>query len=256
MHEQEKPVEVKIEAFRYQVEQQANRVAQLGQWPPYMQAKESLLARIPKQGDTNAPGFDAGLACALDKIPRDKQELAARLHGAYTPEAVAQIVREIEEKDSESQTIWWLAACSVCSEGGIDQTAFVEQLRTFDDLARDAQKRLEAATAEYEHQQTLVRFDSEFGNDIPFGDVDGCMQAAYMQGYPFAVQRHDGYGLYFVGTFNPTLGIPDDFTWSKEVDDDGRAKSGPVFGSKQFIKCANAEEVQRVLTYVKDTFSS
>jgi hypothetical protein len=253
MREKEQPLEVQIEALRGIVATEANRVAQLGQWPPYMQAKESLLARIPKQGDTNAPGFDAGLACALDKIPRDKQELAARLHGAYTPEAVAQIVREIGEKDPESQTIWWLAACSVCSEGGIDQTAFVEQLRTFDDLASDAQKRLEAATAEYEHQQTLVRFDSEFGDDIPFGDVDGCMQAAYMQGYPFAVQRHDGYGLYFVGTYYPTLGIPDDFPWSNEVDDDGRAKSGPVFGSKQFIKCATAEEVRAILDIVRQT---
>jgi hypothetical protein len=253
MREQEKPIELQIEEFRYIVEQQADRVAQLGQWPVWMNGKESLLARIPKQGDTNAPGFDAGLACALDKIPRDKQELAARLHAAYTPEAVAQIVREIEQKDPESQTIWWLAACSVCNEGGIDQTAFIEQLRTFDDLASDEQKRLEAATAEYEQKKTLVRFDSEFGLDVPYGDVDGCLSSAYMQGYPFAVQRHDGYGLYFVGTYYPTLGIPDDFPWSNEVDDDGRAKSGPVFGSKQFIKCATAEEVRAILDIVRQT---
>jgi hypothetical protein len=57
--------------------------------------------------------------------------------------------------------------------------------------------------------------------------------------------------VFFVGTYLPSLGIPDDFNWSSETDDDGQLKSGPVHGSKQFIICANEQEVIEVISIAR-----
>jgi len=99
---------------------EATRVADVGDWPEWMKstAKESLLSRVPTV-DSKASGFDAGIACTLDLIPRSKQVLSAALHAAYTPDKVAQVIKEMENIDADSETVWWLAACSVCDEGGV-----------------------------------------------------------------------------------------------------------------------------------------
>ncbi len=112
-------IKMEVAKIRTAVEANAKRVAELGEWPDYIEPG-SLLERIPQEGGTKAPGFDAGIACATDMIPRDKQELAARLHANYTKEAVMQVRKEVAEKDPDSQTAWWLAACSLCKEGEID----------------------------------------------------------------------------------------------------------------------------------------
>jgi hypothetical protein len=253
MMDQERPIEIQVEALRSRVAANAARVRELGHWPAWVSA-DSLAERVPQIGDTKAAGFDAGVACALDLIPRNKQELSASLHGAYTPEVVTRVLREIENLDPESETAWWLAACNICKEGGIDQTAFLQQIEDFKKLAENPEDRAKAARSEYEAMTSRFTVASEFGEDVPFGTEDGCMQGAYLKGYPFAVQWAENYGVFFIGTFHESLGL-EDFPWSEEKDEKGRAKSGPVWGSKQFIKCATKDELKAALVIVKNKFA-
>lgn len=237
--------EQKLEAIRKTVEENAQRVAELGQWPSYIQPG-SLLERIPQEGDKKASGFDAGIACSMDLIPKDKQELSAKLHANYSKEAVMQVRKEVAEHNPDSQAAWWLAACSICKEGEIDIQGFLQQIEDFKKLAADEQAREVAAEKTFEemtHSFTLK-------DGIPFGDKDGCIQGAYIAGYSFGTQFAENYGIYFIGTYEGTLGL-EDFKWSEEKDEKGRPKSGPVFGSKQFVKCVNEDELRRALEVVK-----
>ncbi len=232
-----------------QVEASALRVKQLGNWPAWV-SEASLAQRIPKTGDANAPGFDAGIACALNLIQQEKQRLAATLHAAYTPEAVEQVRQELAALDPESETCWWLSACSICEEGGITQEKFLQQINTFKTLAADPEKRKEAAKKQFEKMAHSFSLSSEFGEDVPYGTEDGCIQAAYISGHPFGVHYTASYGIYFIGTYKESLGL-ENFSWSDETDESNRAKSGPVFGSRQFVKCANKEELKKALEMVK-----
>lgn len=226
----------------------ASRLSELGSWPAYIDAEESLISRIPGELG-NAPGFDAGIACALDLIPRDKQRLSAILHAAYTEDAVEQVRREVELSDdqfAESETCWWLAACSVCEEGGIDAEAFDAQIARFKALAEDPSARVAAVRAEYAKMSQL------FGliDGVPVAKADGGMQGAYIAGYDWAVQPAPQFGLFFIGTFRESLGL-EDFAWSDRVDDQGRPLSGPVHGSRQFVKASSFDELARVVELVK-----
>lgn len=234
-----------LEEIKEIVAKNASRVATLGQWPAYI-SPESLVERIPKNKVDKAPGFDAGLACALDLIPRDKQELSAKLHANYSKEAVMQIRQEIAQANADSQTMWWLSACSVCNEGEIDQDKFFQQIEDFKKLSKNKEERFSQAMAEY--AKMTASFVLQDG--VPFGTKDGCIQGAYIAGFPFGTQFADNFGIYFIGTFEESLGL-EDFPWSKEKDDQGRDKSGPVFGSRQFVKCANKQEFERAVAIVK-----
>lgn len=250
LHEQnELIINERILEISKTVVRETPRIRKLGSWPLWM-TDESLIERIPKIGDKQASGFDAGIASALDLFPRDKQILSAILHGAYTPEAIEQVRKEIQQSDPDSETYWWLTACSVCAEGEVNQEKFLHQIEMFKKLASDPEQRLRVAKDEYEKMTHTFSCDTEFGVGVPFGTKDGCMQGAYIAGFPFAVQFADQYGLYFIGTHLPTLGL-EDFQWSDAKDEKGRAKSGPVFGSKQFVKCANKEEAFSAIETVK-----
>jgi hypothetical protein len=227
----------------------ASRIAELGSWPSYIDAETSLVSRVP-EGEAKAPGFDAGIACALDMIPRDKQKLSAILHAAYTEAAVEQVRREVELADTEfaqSETCWWLSACAVCDEGGIDVELFEAQVVRFGNLSLDAVARVKAARAEYAKMSQL------FGliDGVPVAKADGGMQGAYIAGYDWAVQPAPQYGLFFVGTFRQSLGL-EEFEWSAKVDDQGRPMSGPVHGSRQFVKASSFDELARVVAKVRE----
>jgi len=248
----EAPKEVRIAAILEQVRNNASRIKELGQWPAHIQ-EDSLAERIPKQGGQNAPGFDAGIACALDLIARDKQRLSAIFHGAYTPEAVQQVREELKNDDPNSETVWWLAACSICDEDrGVDQDSFLKQINDFETLQADPKKRAEAAKSEFKKMSTKFSISEELGG-VPYGTVDGCMQGAYLAGYLYATSFNEKYGLYFIGTYEASLGL-EDFKWSEEKDGKGKAKSGPVWGSNQFVKCATKEELLEALKIVKGKF--
>lgn len=245
-------VDTEVRKIITQIYVSAFRVKELGKWPKWVEER-SLVERVPRLDDTNAPGFDAGIACALDLIPREKQKLAAILHAAYTLEAVEQIRKEMKDLDFDSETCWWLTACSVCSEGGISQNQFLQQIENFKELASDPQKRKEIAQKEFNNMTSSFYFIPELGNNVPYGTKDGCMQGAYVAGHSFAVNYSEKYGLYFLGTYHLSLGL-ENFAWSDEKDEKGRLKSGPVFGSKQFVKCANMGELKRALKIVEPLF--
>lgn len=228
------------------VKQNAARVAALGNWPSWIKAEDSLVTRIPRDNGT-APGFDAGIACALELIPRDKQKLAATLHAAYTPEAVEQVRRESVDMDPDSETCWWLAACAVCREGEIDAKAFFNQLEVFHTIAEMPDLRKKMARIALEEMSSTFE-TSSYG--VPFGTKDGCMQGAYVAGHDFATQYAESYGIYFIGTFLPSLGL-ETFPWSDEKDAQGRPKSGPVHGSTQFVKCFDEDEFRKALAVVR-----
>lgn len=248
----QKVSEMHLEKIRRLAEVEAGRVAKLGEWPKYKMpyAGKSIAGRIPRPDDENAQGFDAGLACALNMIPRGKQRLSAVLHGNYTPEAVDQVRREVGvlDQNPDSETAWWLAACNCCTEDGINPERFKEQLRRFEELSADEKARLVAAKAEYGKMTSTFTTD-QYG--FPFGTVDGCIQGAYLASYLAGAWYNPEDGSYFIGTYSPSsLGL-DGFKWSEEVDEKGDPKSGPVHGSRQFVKCANEEEFKRAVEVVK-----
>ena len=239
------------EYYRQNVLANASRVAELGNWPEWIDPN-SLAERIPSESKSGAGGFDAGVACALGLIPEDKQKLAATLHAAYTPEAVAQLRTELEDLNPDSETAWWLAACSVCEEGSVDVEKFIAQIADFKDLCKPENIREFLNAAKKAEREMLDTFyeDERFGEGVPFGTKDGCMQGAYLAGHPFAVMYSEEYEIYFIGTFHPSLGL-ENFEWSSEKDEEGRDLSGPVFGSKQFVKCKDLDEALRAIEYVK-----
>lgn len=245
----EQSAELNIDKIREVVRENAERIAKLGKWPEYI-PPESILERIPEEGQKTASGFDAGIACSLDLIPREKQGLSATLHANYSKEAVIQVREEFAKKNPDSATTWWLAASSLCEEGEVDEEKFIKQIKDFEELVNDAEKREKEAEKEFEK----ITAAYELRDGVPYGEKDGCIQGAYIDGYSFGVQFSKEYGIYFIGTYEESLGL-ENFDWSDEKDEDGRDKSGPVFGSKQFVKCANEDELKRALNVVKEKLS-
>ena len=232
------------------VAREAERVAELGLWPEYIESS-MLCERVP-WGHIPGPGFDAGIACALDLIPRDRQRLSATLHAAYTPEAVDQVRRETKRAiDPDSESAWWLAACNVCREGRLTEADFEAQLRGFEVLRNSPFLRREAAVDELSrmYQRFRVRDDG-----VAYSTVDGGMQGAYLAGHEVAVMHAPDEDLYFIGTYTESLGL-DGFEWGSELDDLDRPRSGPVHGSRQFVKCHDATELEAALAIVKERFA-
>ena len=226
------------EGIKASVEDAYPRLKSLGSWPDYIQST-TLTNRIPSPTEVGQGGFDAGIACALDLIPRDKQRLAAILHAAYTPEAIQQI-RDEREHLEDTETMWWAGACFICDEGPVDWDRFQEQLQDFKELATKPNKMVAAAKDEIDMMTSAY----ELQNGIPFAKRDGGTIGAYIDGYEMGVAWSEGYGIYFISTYKPTLGL-EDFEWDNEPGP--TSNSGPVHGSKQYVKASNEIELNRVL---------
>ncbi|QQR60350.1 hypothetical protein IPH19_02950 [Candidatus Uhrbacteria bacterium] len=244
-----------LDFLREQVRLSVPRIAGLGGWPVYIDGERSLVSRVPTMLDT-APGFDAGIACALNMIPAEKQTLSATLHAAYTEAAVEQVRSEFYlglgseasiKMDAESETCWWLAACSICKEGGIDNESFARQLHAFRALAQNPPMRIAAA------YDTLLSMRKNFTlvDGIPFVIRDGGLQGAYISGYDWGVQYNEVYGIFFIGTFRPSLGL-ENFPFSDRKDAEGRPMSGPVHGSRQFVKASSFKELEAATRFVRE----
>ena len=233
-----------LDALRDHVRQAVPRIRELGNWPAYIDGERALVSRVPSMLD-QAPGFDAGIACALDMIPRDQQKLAATLHAAYTVAAVDQVRRESLEMDPESETCWWLAASSVCIEGHASYDTFLRQLKTFDLLAKSPLQRLTSAIKAFDE----MRKNFKLIDGIPFVIKDGGLQGAYVAGYDWGVQYAEVYGLFFLGTFRESLGL-ESFPFSDRKNDQGRPMSGPVNGSKQYVKVSSFKELEAATRFV------
>lgn len=234
-----------LDFVREGVRKAVPRIAELGAWPAHIDGEQSLVSRVPAMLET-ASGFDAGIACALDMIPRDKQKLAATLHAAYTEAAVEQVRREGEELDPDSETTWWLAASGICEEGNIGHDAFLDQLHAFRALAGDKFERTRVAG------RTLAAMRRSFVlmDGIPFVVKDGGLQGAYISGYDWGVQYLESAGLFFIGTFRDSLGL-ESFPFSDRTDGQGRPMSGPVHGSKQFVKVSSFKELEAATRFVR-----
>jgi hypothetical protein len=235
-----------LDWLRQAVAQGAERVALLGEWPANIDAEKTLVGRVPLPGRT-AAGFDAGLACALDLIPRSNQRMAAALHANISVGLMRQAAREAARvnDDPGSATAWWLAACSICCETGVDAVEFIQQLTDFIGLCRLPKARSSAAVEEY--QAMLNSFSLSKG--YPYGERDGCMLGAYLAGYPVATEFAPNTGAYFIGTQLPDLGLAE-FSWSCSPQDDPSCRSGPVAGSAQYVRCADAAEFEAALIEV------
>ncbi len=228
-----------LSKIRKAVSANAARVKALGNWPEYIDEVASLVERIPTSRTKFAPGFDAGIACALNLIPENKQALSATLHANYTIDAVNQVRRESAKLKVDSETCWWLAACSVCDEGCTGRDV-LNQIGWFNQLCVRSDLRKSHAL------DTLQEMNESFKviDDVPFAVKDGGMQGAYINGHKFAVGAGDG--VWFVGTYLDSLGIPSKFKWGPDSK-----LSGPIHGSKQFVKCANLTELNKVISYAK-----
>lgn len=249
-----------LEEIRAQAKSEASRIAEIGQWPDWAKpsAEGSITERIPQSGKT-APGFDAGLACALDLIPREKQALAAALHAHYSAESVRQILREAAVMDPDSETTWWLTGCSACNEDEpIDEERFRAQIRSFAEASATPEGRVAAAKSAYEDMTGPKMFSLEkYG--VPYGEHDGCIQAAYIKGYPFGTSWNDEYKMFEISTYEDSVGDFTDFPWKNPDTKDANGKtvlgtSGPIWGSRQRVKCADEEEFLRALEIVKMKF--
>lgn len=242
-----------LEKIRASVQGNASRIKSQGKWADRIDPDRALVQRIPEK-DTSAPGFDAGIACALDLIPREKQGIASELHSNYTPQNVAKVDREIRAGiPAESETCYWLAASSLCIEGNVNARTFVNQVRAAKTLLSSPEQRQAAAKEMWRAMDNAFEVDKTIvpGMDVAFSRKDGGMQSAYIKGYPVAVQHASKLGLWFIGTYHPSLGL-ESFEWSKETDDGGRPKSGAL--SPQFVKCASKEELTRALKAIKEHF--
>ena len=237
------------------VKEECTSLAKLGEWPEWI-PPESILNHIPKAGQT-ASGFDAGIACCLGMIPRNRQRLSAVMHAAITEQAVMQVRAEAETLDPDSETTWWLAACSVCQEGGVTQAQFMKQINEFRTLVENPEARVEAAHKMLKQMQgsfEMVNLDPELPwAKYALGDTDGCIHAAYFQGHQFGVCWAEKYEIYFIGTYEESLGL-ENFKWSDPDQKDHQGKSGPVNKSKQFVKCMDVDELEEALHVVFSKF--
>jgi hypothetical protein len=264
-----------LEDVRNMVVANCDRVAKVGNWPAHIPVL-SLAERVPSS-DERAPGFDAGIACALGLIPTDRQALSCKLHAAYTEEAVAQVRQEIvklrqwyrnsswDDTGRDSETMWWLLACSFCTEKQTPDE-FLEAVEQFAFYARTVKQE---KTADGPACRALNEYDKMsdsylVAGGVPVATKDGGMQAAYIHGHDLAIQPAnfgDDQGLWFVGTYKECgLGL-EDFEWdaghgstrryisSGEIDPKGN--SGPVHGSKQFVKTGSLWELERVVSVAR-----
>jgi hypothetical protein len=227
----------------------AKRVSEsCADWPDWANP-DDVLQRIPG-ADKLGAGLDAMLACCLWLVPEEAWSLSAGLHVNWNYERVSLIRAAIAENlPPDHPATWWAAMCSICKEGEVDQAYFLRQVAHAHMLRTNPVARREAADGE------LVRMQEEMYSvtpgGYPQGAEDGCLQGMYIAGYDWGV--HDArevYGIFFIGTCRESLGL-EDFEWGTEQDDQGRDKSGPVFGSPQFVKCVDEAELQRALLVVQ-----
>lgn len=236
--------------LRKQVEERGPGVAAIGCWPENIDP-HCLQVRIPEPGQANAPGFDAGVACALGLIPSERQRLSAQLHANYTKAAIQQVRRELDNPVADSEAVWWLAACSVCQEGGIDEAGFLRQLAQFLELVVAPARRLSAAL---DFLAALKRSYS-VRDGIPYGEEDAAIIAAYLDGHSFGTLYNPAQQCFYIGTYEETLGL-EDFPWAGGTGPDGEPLSGPMFGSRQFIRCGTREEYDRAARLVARRFAA
>ena len=237
-----------MKKWREVVEREAERVARLGAWPAWVDPS-GLVERLPSPGAVGRGGFDAGVACALDLIPRDRQTLSATLHASYSPAVVERLRADIAQGfGPDSEICWWLAACRVCTEGDATEQSFTEQVDDFTWLANSPEARFDAALECLDDMLGAYELVGLGGAQVAVALRDGGMQGAYLAGHDLCASYDEIHDLYFLGTFHASLGL-ENFAWKEPGDpaatdvESRRGRSGPVHGSRQYVKCADVIEL-------------
>ena len=163
--------------------------------------------------------------------------------------SIEQIKIEAVKMLPHTETCWWLAASSIVSHEFVDQYKFMNQIADFELLINDPILRRDVAIEMY--NSMIGSFKLIDG--VPFAIKNRGLQGAYLAGHSFAVQYEEGEGMFFLGTYMPSLGL-ESFEWADIFDDAGSPINGPVFGSKQYIKTPSFKELTRILTIILDKF--
>ena len=258
------------QVHRNTVEMNIGRVAQLGKWggTPSDHAR-SLLSRIPKGGvdedgvEFLGSGFDGGVAVALGLTKVDGNEfgrLSASLHVDQTELDYAQVRKEIKEikgGNFKNDTAMWLIACTVCNERGVTSEGFWFQVQKFTDLreglfSSDSDGQATQVQAIVLDEVANMRSAYDVMDDgVVWANDDSGIVGAYIDGYKFAVFPMAG--LFFIGSYLPSLGL-EEFQWgtsTEEINGTKIAKSGPIHGQQNFVKCASMEELSDALKVIK-----
>ncbi|MBU1534786.1 hypothetical protein KKF84_05670, partial [Myxococcota bacterium] len=204
-----------IETIVERINAAVERIAETGNWPEIIDRRGTLLKRIPQEG-AKAAGFDAGIAAALDLIPRDKQKLISTLHAAYSSQAVEQIREESQKMLPHTETCWWLAASSIVTHGSVDEYKFMDQIADFELLRNDPLLRRDVAIEMF----TTMIESFKLVHGIPFSIRSRGLQGAYLAGFRFAVQYEEEEGVFYIGTYKESLGL-EEFPWLELHDAQG-----------------------------------
>jgi hypothetical protein len=237
-----------IEEIRKKIKNNMYEIAKKGNWDSSIDVESSLLRRVPTK-ELLASGFDAGIAAALDLIPKDSQKLVCTLHASYSEECINQIRKEVENISLNSEACWWLAACSIRVDGKVNINEFLQQISDFSLLQDDPILRRDVAIEMMQKMKGAYHLVDK----IPFAIKRYGMQGAYLDGYRLAVQYEPNSGNFFIGTYEKSLNL-EDFKWNLVFDKNNKSLNGPVFGSKQYVKTYSFEELGHLITHLNSHF--
>jgi hypothetical protein len=210
--------------------------------------------RIPLEIETPAPGFDAAIGCLLGFVPEEHIVDIMRFHtGQYDQDLINKMKTEVDlllsgelpENIDSCSTFWWLAMSSLCKDGYTTTETFYNQYHTASMLSASLEMRYDAA--HHCATQLTNSFQIDEKTSLPFGTIDGCLQASYLAGYEVATMYAEKYDLYFLGTYVPGKfdRIIKLFQFSEAKDDSGKTKSGVI--NSTFLKFENYTEMQSAI---------
>ncbi|MDC0357311.1 hypothetical protein OAO01_00715 [Oligoflexia bacterium] len=240
--------------FLRQVDQHAVEFAKLTGIQDYN--SQSLKYRVPVEGGKSA-GLDAGLFAISRMIPEHAREFSARMHANHTPELIDYARTNLQNLDHkrDAPITWWLAACSVVKPG-VDRYGLVNQVIDFHILRTDLEKRVAAAKATKARFLQSVETEEIAGVECPIGTNPDTHLRAYLAGHRYAVLHATGIGLYYIGTYESSLGLEDHGDkFSNKTDEQDRPLSGFVGGNPKLAKCCDRNELEIILPIVAAHFS-
>jgi|GEM_PF-5602519 len=277
------PADIYCAYCRQAAETNNAEIKRLGAWRNNI-PDDVLLNQIPADPRQTADGLGPALAAALGLIPKSKAHLAAAFEYSFTLEVLRRIqaettpLRHLEQEllkrssrgriqfmkelalndpelkkladsfDPNCETCWLLVALHIKAQEAVNQEQFVEQIRKFRRLAADPEARRKAAVQEYFLMTCSYGREKLIGNGkVPVGYRDGCIVGACIDGHPFAIRYAPAERAYYIQTPFSSLGLEKQ-SWEE-------AGSGPVFGSRQHVRCASLSTLQKVLPKVLQTFA-
>ncbi len=180
------------------------RVAALGGWGNEILERERCNVASIQKAPSSPHHFSAGLACALDLIPRDRQASVARLHGKSSEEDVAIAQIDLLGLTPDCAIVWWLATHPLTRKLNTSEFSFtwVERKRELS----DASARLAQAHAERHAASSLFRL---MDDGVPFTTNPDGLMAAYLNGYAWGVYYDLSANLFWIETIKPSLGPSD-----------------------------------------------